>query len=85
LAPGTCHEAERRLRALKHGPVRVEAVRVVDLVKEIEEGATAAGVMTDIRTLPDVVAVRARREEGDDDNSVMKHATDVSDGPDSHP
>lgn len=85
LAPGTCHEAEIRMLALKHGPLRVEAVRVVDLVKEIEEGATAAGVMTDIRTLPNVVAVRARREEGDDDNSVMKHATDVSDGPDSHP
>jgi hypothetical protein len=85
LAPGTCHEAEIRMLAFKQGPLRVEAVRIVDLVREIEEGATATDVMTDIRNLPDVVAVWARRKEGDDENSAIKHARDGSDGPESPP
>jgi hypothetical protein len=65
--------------ALKKGPLLVEAVRIVDLIKETEEGATAAGVMTDIHNLPDIVAVGARNAEGDD-NSVTNHARDGSDG-----
>ena len=70
LAPGTCHEAEIRLVALKQGPLRVEAVRVVDLVKESEEGSSPAGFMTDIRDLPDVVAIKAQGED-DDANHVI--------------
>jgi hypothetical protein len=70
LASGTCHEAEIRLVALKQGPLRVEAVRVVDLVKESEEGSSPAGFMTDIRDLPDVVAIKARGED-DDANHVV--------------
>jgi hypothetical protein len=81
LAPGTCHEAEIRMLALKKGPLLVEAVRIVDLIRETEEGATAAGVMTDIHNLPDIVAVGARSVEGDDDNSVTNHVRDGSDGP----
>jgi hypothetical protein len=70
LAPGTCHEAEIRLLALKQGPLRVDAVRVVDLVKESEEGSSPAGFMTDIRDLPDIVAIKAHGE-GDDANLVV--------------
>jgi TRAPP trafficking subunit Trs65 len=65
LTPGSCHEAEIRMLALKQGPLRVEAVRIIDLVKENDEGGIAAGVMTDIRDLPDVVAIKARRGESD--------------------
>ena len=57
LAPGTCHEVELRLLALRPGPQRLEAVRVVDLTREAEEGPGAPGVMVDIRDLPDVFAV----------------------------
>jgi hypothetical protein len=84
LAPGTCHEAEIRLLALKKGPLRVEAVRIVDLVKENEEGGIAAGVMTDIRDLPDVVAIKAGREEDDENNNIINNARDGSDGQEPH-
>jgi hypothetical protein len=79
LAPGTCHEAEIRLLALKPGPLRVEAVRVVDLVKESEEGSSAAGFMTDIRDLPDVVAIKARGEDDDDNANLVVNVRDRSD------
>ena len=73
LAPGTCHEAEIRLLALKQGPLRVEVVRVVDLVKESEEGSSPAGFMTDIRDLPDVVAIKARGEDDDANRVINTH------------
>ena len=57
LAPGTCHEVELRLLALRPGSQRLEAVRVVDLTREAEEGPATPGVMVDIRDLPDVFAV----------------------------
>jgi hypothetical protein len=59
LAPGQCHEGVIEMMALKAGTLLVDAVRVIDLVREGEEGATAAGVMLDIRDLPDVVAVES--------------------------
>jgi hypothetical protein len=83
LAPRTCHEAEIRMLALKEGPLRVEAVRVIDLVKENEEGGAAADFITDIRDLPDVVAIKARRNKGEDDNNIMENARNGSDGPES--
>ena len=81
LAPGACHEAEIRLLALKQGPLRVEAVRVVDLIKENEEGGTAAGSVTDIRDLPDVIAIKARPEdrEGYDDSNIVSSIRNEND------
>ena len=64
LASGTCHEAEIRLLALRAGALRVEAIRVVDLVRESEEGASAPGVMMDIRELPDILAIDSRQDIG---------------------
>jgi TRAPP trafficking subunit Trs65 len=57
LGPGACHECEIRMVALRRGALRVEAVRVVDLVREAEEGPGAPGVVTDVRELPDVYVV----------------------------
>jgi len=71
LASGTCHEAEMRLLALREGALRVDLVRVVDLVRESEEGPSAPGVMTDIRDLPDIVAVESRPES----SSIMGGST----------
>jgi TRAPP trafficking subunit Trs65 len=78
LGAGNCYEAEIRLLALKEGPLRVEAVRVVDLIKENEEGAAAAGVIVDIRDLPDIVALKAGAQEaqdGDTDIIIDSRAT----------
>jgi hypothetical protein len=55
LAPGQCHESDIQMVAFEVGSLRVDAMRVVDLVREVEEGAAAMGVLTDIRDLPDVV------------------------------
>ncbi|KIW67876.1 hypothetical protein PV04_07091 [Phialophora macrospora] len=55
LAPGQCHESEIQMVAFEVGSLRVDAMRVVDLVREVEEGGAALGVFTDIRDLPDVV------------------------------
>jgi hypothetical protein len=57
LGPGQCNESEIELVAMKAGTLRVDAMRVVDLIREAEEGIGSAGVMIDIRDLPDVVAV----------------------------
>lgn len=57
LAAGQCHESEIELVAMKAGTLKVDAMRIVDLVREAEEGIGSAGVMVDIRDLPDVVAV----------------------------
>ena len=86
LAPGTCHEAEIHLLALKRGPLRVEAVRVVDLTKESDEGATAAGFMTDIRDLPDVIAIKAKTQDqdGDVEASIISNVRDGTDRRNSH-
>lgn len=40
--------------ALRTGALRVEALRVVDLTRETEDGL---GVITDVRDLPDVIAI----------------------------
>jgi hypothetical protein len=55
LAPGQCHESSIEMVAYKPGTLKVDAVRIIDLVKEAEEGTSAAGVILDIRDLPDVV------------------------------
>ena len=55
LGPGQCHETEISMVAFKAGVLRVDAMRVIDNIKEVEEGINASGVMTDIRDLPDVV------------------------------
>jgi hypothetical protein len=61
LGPGQCHESQIQMVAFKAGTLRVDAMRVVDLVREFEEGAT--GVFTDIRDLPDVVVVAPQDAE----------------------
>jgi TRAPP trafficking subunit Trs65 len=63
LAAGCVHEAQVRMVALRVGCLRVEAMRVVDLSRELEGG----GVITDVRDLPDVVCVAGKGEgEGED-------------------
>lgn len=57
LGTGQCHESGIEMVALKSGTLKVDTMRVVDLIREAEEGIGAAGVMVDIRDLPDVVAV----------------------------
>ncbi|OCT52324.1 hypothetical protein CLCR_08259 [Cladophialophora carrionii] len=55
LAPGQCHESDIQMVAFEAGTLRVDAMRVVDLVREVEEGGATLGALTDIRDLPDVV------------------------------
>jgi len=55
LGPGQCHESDIQMVAFQGGCLKVDAMRVVDLVKEAEEGSGAPGVVVDIRDLPDVV------------------------------
>lgn len=62
LAPGQCHESEIQMVAFEAGPLRVDAMRIVDLVKEAEEGSGAPGVVVDIKDLPDVIAIKRRVE-----------------------
>ena len=57
LAPGQCHESEIQMVAFEAVSTRCDAVRVVDLIREVEEGGAALGVLTDIRDLPDVVVI----------------------------
>ncbi|KPI34623.1 uncharacterized protein AB675_4938 [Cyphellophora attinorum] len=57
LGPGQCHEGEIEFVALKAGTFQVDAIRVVDVVREAEEGISAPGVMVDLGELPDIVAV----------------------------
>lgn len=59
LAPGQCHESEIQMVAFETGSLRVDAIRVVDLAREAEEGTAAMGLFADIRDLPDIVVVRA--------------------------
>ena len=61
LSPGQCHESTIQMVAFEAGSLRLDAMRVVDLVREVEEGGAALGVLIDIRDLPDVVAVNAIR------------------------
>ncbi|KAI1615985.1 TRAPP trafficking subunit Trs65-domain-containing protein [Exophiala viscosa] len=63
LAPGQCHESEIQMIAFEAGSLKVDAMRIVDLVKEAEEGSGALGVVVDIKDLPDIVAVRRADEE----------------------
>ncbi|KIW91041.1 uncharacterized protein Z519_07935 [Cladophialophora bantiana CBS 173.52] len=62
LAPDQCHESEIQMVAFEAGTLRVDAMRVVDLVREVEEGAAAMGVLADIRDLPDIVVAKAADE-----------------------
>jgi TRAPP trafficking subunit Trs65 len=57
LGPGKCHECAIELVAFVTGTLKVDAVRVIDLTKDAEDGVPAAGVIVDIRDLPDVVVV----------------------------
>ena len=57
LAPGQCHECDIKFVAFKTGTFTVDAIRVVDLIKEVEEGIGAQGVIMDVRDLPDIVVV----------------------------
>ncbi|KIW31253.1 uncharacterized protein PV07_02916 [Cladophialophora immunda] len=59
LAPDQCHESEIEMVAFEVGTLLVDAMRIVDLVREVEEGAAATGVLTDIRDLPDIKVVKA--------------------------
>lgn len=52
LAPGSCHITELRLLSLAPGSLRPEVVRIVDV---------GTGEATDIRDLPDIVAVEPGR------------------------
>ena len=61
LPAGCVHESVVRMVAVKRGFLKVEAVRIVDLTKESEEGV---GLITDVRELPDVIAVDGTGEVG---------------------
>ncbi|KIW99710.1 uncharacterized protein Z518_11123 [Rhinocladiella mackenziei CBS 650.93] len=62
LGPGQCHESEIQMVAFESGSLRADAIRIVDLARETEEGAMAMGVVTDIRDLPDIVVANAADE-----------------------
>jgi len=55
LVPGSCHETEIKLLPLAAGPLRLDAIRIVDL---------NTNESTDIRDLPDIVAYLGIQEEG---------------------
>lgn len=55
LGPGQCHESEIQMVAFQVGTLRVDGVRVVDLLQETELESVNTNVMADIRNLPDVV------------------------------
>ncbi|RMZ89316.1 hypothetical protein DV736_g3454, partial [Chaetothyriales sp. CBS 134916] len=55
LPAGQCHETKVEMAAFKTGVLSVDAMRVIDKVREAEEGINAPGVITDFRDLPDVV------------------------------
>lgn len=57
LAPEQCYESEIQMIAFEVGTLQVDVMRIVDLVKEAEDGVGAQGVVADIRDLPDVVVV----------------------------
>ncbi|EHY56233.1 hypothetical protein ABEF92_006032 [Exophiala dermatitidis] len=54
LGPGQCHESEIVMVAFQAGRLRVDAIRVVDLLQEVEQETLPSSVV-DIRDLPDVV------------------------------
>ncbi|KIV88430.1 hypothetical protein PV10_08115 [Exophiala mesophila] len=57
LAPGQCHESEIQMVAFETGTLTADVIRIVDLIKEGEDGVGAPGVVADIRDLPNVVVV----------------------------
>lgn len=57
LGPGQCHESLIEMVAFTAGTLKVDAIRVIDLMREAEEGVATTGAMLDIRDLPDVVVV----------------------------
>ncbi|KAL2419689.1 hypothetical protein ABEF95_004457 [Exophiala dermatitidis] len=54
LGPGQCHESEIEMVAFQTGRLRVDAIRVVDLLQEVEQETLPSSVV-DIRDLPDIV------------------------------
>ncbi|ETN36600.1 uncharacterized protein HMPREF1541_08878 [Cyphellophora europaea CBS 101466] len=60
LGSGQCHEGEIELLALRSGTLKLDAIRVIDLLREAEEGLGAAGVMIDIKNLPDVIVAESQ-------------------------
>lgn len=54
LGTGQCYETEIQFIAYKSGIFSVDAIRVVDLVKEAEGGV---GMVNDIRELPEIFVV----------------------------
>lgn len=63
LGPGQCHESEIQMVAFETGSMRVDAMRIVDLVKEAELGTAAPGVVIDVRDLPDIVVSNSSEPE----------------------
>ncbi|KAK5257763.1 hypothetical protein LTR40_009242 [Exophiala xenobiotica] len=63
LGPGQCHESEIQMVAFEVGSMRVDAMRIVDLVKEAELGTSAPGVVIDVRDLPDIVVNKSSELE----------------------
>lgn len=61
LGAGQCHETEIQFVAYKTGVFSVDAIRIVDLVKEAEGGV---GMINDIRELPDIFVVGDTEHEG---------------------
>ncbi|KIW36963.1 uncharacterized protein PV06_10862 [Exophiala oligosperma] len=59
LGPGQCHESEIQMVAFNAGSLKVDAMRVVDLIREAEQGTAAPGVLVDIKDLPGVVAIKS--------------------------
>lgn len=59
LGPGQCHESEIQMVAFDAGSLKVDSMRIVDLVREAEQGTAAPGVLVDIKDLPDVVATKS--------------------------
>ncbi|RMD40937.1 hypothetical protein DV735_g4181, partial [Chaetothyriales sp. CBS 134920] len=54
-APPPADLTKLEMVAFKAGVLRVDAMRVIDKVREAEEGMGAAGVVTDFRDLPNVI------------------------------
>lgn len=55
LSPGQFHESTIELVAFVAGALRADVIRVIDLIREAEEGPGATGVIMDIRDLPDII------------------------------
>ncbi|KIW12801.1 hypothetical protein PV08_07988 [Exophiala spinifera] len=59
LGPGQCHESEIQMVAFDTGSLRVDAMRIVNLIREAEQGTATPGVLVDIKDLPTVLATKS--------------------------